>query len=257
MKKIISAFLITSLFISCSSINDDNLNNEVILNTLPTKAVFNNNNSETFTYKNTSELSEISNSTGTKIFTYDAGNIVKVSIFQNNKVVETLDYKYANNIVSTETITYENGDKIIYLYEWITENHLKYTKVDVQNPESETGECFYTNGNLTKTVNILKNNDVTSTYENIYEYDTKQNPFVNIKSFNKINLLDSNYGKNNIIKTTMTTTHTSNGGTTTNSITTNSSYVYNSKNFPDKQTTKGLNSNGESTTNIKDYFYKN
>lgn len=180
-----------------------------------------------------------------------------MSIFQNNKVVETLDYKYANNIVSTETITYENGDKIIYLYEWITENHLKYTKVDVQNPESETGECFYTNGNLTKTVNILKNNDVTSTYENIYEYDTKQNPFVNIKSFNKINLLDSNYGKNNIIKTTMTTTHTSNGGTTTNSITTNSSYVYNSKNFPDKQTTKGLNSNGESTTNIKDYFYKN
>lgn len=255
MKKIISAFIISGLILSCSSSNDDNPNPEVVNPILPTKIVTDNNITENFTYKNTTEVSEINFLTGKKVYTYDGENISKVSVYDKDKVIQTIDYKYAGSRVSTMTTTLADNSKIILLLDWIDDTHLKYTKVDVANPVPVSGECFYTNGNLSKTVNIIKDGDVTSTFENNYEYDAKQNPYYNVKGFYQINVLTPEFGKNNVTKSTMKTTFTSSAGTTSSTATSTSTYTFGSKNVPDQQTTKGLSANGQATTSIKNYFY--
>ncbi|WP_300673406.1 hypothetical protein [Soonwooa sp.] len=255
MKKIISALVVSGLILSCSSSNDDNPGNENIIPILPTKIVTDNGLTENFTYKNNNEISENNYLTGKKVYTYDGQTISKVSVYEGDKLTQTLEYKYANSRVSTITTTMADNSKIIYLLDWENDSHLKYTKVNVATSESTTGDYYYTNGNLSKTTNVVKDGDVTSTYENNYEFDGKQNPYYNVKGFYQINVLTPDFGKNNITKSTKKITYTSSAGTTSTTETTTSTYTFSSKNVPDQQTTKGLSANGQAISSVRNYFY--
>jgi hypothetical protein len=195
----------------------------------------------TNTYNGNKIVSSIENDSKT-IFTYDGNVIIKQEQFDIDELgKETknaeVDYRYENGKLKTRIFkedinsAYPEGQYIqknVYTHSSNLISYISYrvdkdTKAEVKNSE---GTLTYRGGNLVKEMQIAGSLTRTRTYE----YDTKYNPLKNILGFDLLLNEISEFGKNNVVKTTSIS---SDFATPANYITT---YIYNDKGYPTKQT---------------------
>lgn len=148
------------------------------------------------------------------VYTYESGKL-KTRIFKENITTEYPDGQYIEKTV----YTYSSNDLISYINYSVN----KDTKVETKSSE---GNLAYKDGNLVK--EEQKVNSVTTT--RVYEYDTKNNPLKNILGFNLLLNEISYIGKNNIVKTTRTSSENSNTAVYV------TSYTYNVSGYPLRNT---------------------
>jgi len=147
------------------------------------------------------------------LYTYENGKL-KTRIFKENITVNYPDGQYIEKVVYTHSSN---------LISYINYRVDKDTKAEVKSSE---GTLTYTGGNLVKEVQIVGSLTRTRTYE----YDTKYNPLKNILGFDLLLNEISEFGRNNVIKTTSIS---SDFPTQANYITT---YIYNDNDYPGKKT---------------------
>lgn len=249
MKKIIALFsaLIMVLISSCSSDNpsstseDTSVLPKTISHVYPTTNLGTNNTS-TITYSGNKIVNNIAGSSKI-VFTYDGDVITKQEEFYvdnkgaQKKNLEIL-YTYENGKLKTRILregfstSYPEG-QFIYKTAYIHSSDVQISSIaSTVDPDTnaetkvEESSLTYKGGNLVKKVETSGN----SIYTRVFEYDTKKNPLKNITGFNL--LLDeiSEYGSNNLVKTTYTTNYSS------DTIIYLTSYIYNDKDYPTKNT---------------------
>lgn len=251
MKKLLFLFC-TVAFVLTSCSNDENSSTEdsssqdnsalpkTISYTYP-DIFLGTNSISTNTYNGNKIVSSIENDSK-NLFTYEGNVIIKQEQFDIDELgKETKDaeveYKYENGKLKTRifkediTAKYPDGQYIqkdVYTHSSNLISYISYrvdkdTKEEVKNSE---GTLTYNDGNLVKEVQKA----ATSTITRTYEYDTKYNPLKNILGFDLLLNEISEFGKNNVIKTTRVS---SDFPTPANFITT---YIYNDKGYPIKQT---------------------
>lgn len=247
MKKLLLLFCaFTLIFTSCS--NDDNSSAEdtsilpkTISYTYPS-ADLGTNSKSTITYDGNKIVSIIDEDSKT-IFTYDDNLIIKQVQFDvDSKGVETKDaevlYTYENGKLKTRILKesfsaeYPNGEYIYKtVYTHTSANLVSYINYSVNiftqaETERNGGSLTFKDGNLIK-VQQVTGSPIAA---RIFEYDTKNNPLKNVIGFDLLLSEISEYGKNNIIKETFTS---SGDPTPTDYLTT---YTYNDKNYPLRHT---------------------
>jgi hypothetical protein len=251
MKKFLSLFFALALVLtSCS--NDENSSpdenspedNSVLPKTISytyPDIFLGTNSISTNTYNGNKIISSVKNDSKT-VFTYDGDKIMKQEQFDIDELGKEIksaevQYTYENGKLKTRlfkediSTAYPDGEyieKIVYVHSsnlisYINYNVNKNTKEEVKNSE---GTLTYKDGNLVKEVQISGSSTRTRTYE----YDTKHNPLKNILGFDLLLNEISEFGKNNVIKTTSIL---SDFPTPANYI---SNYIYNDNGYPTKQT---------------------
>ncbi|SDF91464.1 hypothetical protein [Epilithonimonas hungarica] len=263
MKKILLYSLFISLLFNCSS-RDEDVVEEVPV--LPVKLTYDfvtpdNIFSSIFTYKNNNEIVDITTTIrdnivyAKEVYTYNKDNIIKIEYYEWNKLTSISEFSYNNNRVAKNIITYDDGRKIHYEYNWVTANHLVVVKKETEPHENL--DYYFSDGNLVKYIYKYNSNP----YDNFggstfsYEYDNSPNVYSNIKGFDKINFLTHFFSKNNISKKTEIITNTTNGYTTTKAAYDDFSYDYYSNGYPKKQTGTSTNQQGQTTTSLREYQY--
>lgn len=248
MKKLILFSSVFALFLSsCSS--EENSSSEGNDSTLPKTISYiypslqlGTNVKSTVTYNGNKIVSIVS--TGSKsIFTYDGDVIAKQEVFDINESgketkSEEVSYTYENGKLKTRifkediTAEYPDGyyiDKVVYTHtsneiiSYVSYSVDKDTKAETK---SSQGTLTYKDGNLVK--EEQKSNSVTVI--SVYEYDTKNNPLKNILGFNLLLNEIGEFGKNNIVKTTRTSSEYPNAAVYL------TTYIYNDNNYPTRHT---------------------
>jgi len=263
MKNLLQILLISSLFIGCSS-NDDEVTPEDTTPILPVKITETTKSGNTyfFTIKyDGDKVLEMNDDDGSKtVYTYNGNNIVKtVDYDKNSKVDYTREFTYVNDRLMSEKITDTHMGTLSYTinYNYVNDNTVKYKLWESSTYNPTTGvysnlkytdyETTLVNGNLSKIKRTLSSGTVVN---RTYIYDNKNNPVSNIKGYVKINLLtsyDGDYGVNNLTKSTSSSTESFFNYTNT------SSYEYNSNNYPIKQLTNYTSGSNSSSTTLYQY----
>lgn len=243
MKKILCLFGALALVLTSCSSDDENSGNLILPKTISyTYPDFPEDNSlSTITYDGNKIVSMVKLGSKT-IFTYDGNLIIKQQQFdvdqegKENKDTEVI-YAYENGKLKTRilkeefTAAYPDGEyiyKTVYIHN--TENKVSFINYDIDavtEAETKRGEGIleYKDGNVIKQQQI--SNSITET--RTYEYDTKNNPLKNILGFGLM-LDEVDFGINNKVKTIRSNSEFP------NSATYKSSYIYNDKDYPIKQT---------------------
>lgn len=243
MKNLLQILLISSLFIGCSSNNDDEVTPEDTTPILPTKILHDSDDFDIFKYDN-DKLTELSNNEGKEVFTYVGDNISKsVEYDLNGTRQRTWEYTYnTNDLLAKIKMTTPTGSVETTTLTWIDANHYKYTRTPATI--SSTYDVYLTNNNITKITR--QSSDGTSSIETI-SYDSGNNPIKNMKGFNKINIMYPADGSSNCIVKDQLTYTSSTGTYITTTTYTN---TYNSNNFPSKSNYVVTN-----TAGTKSYTY--
>ncbi|MET3026258.1 hypothetical protein ABXT06_06250 [Flavobacterium sp. UW10123] len=173
------------------------------------------------------------------VFTYDGNVIVKQEIFDIDVVGkevknEEVTYIYESGKLKTRVIKedfsaeYPDGYYIVKAVFTHTSNEaISYINYSVdkdtkEETKSSEGRLTYKEGNLIKEEQKVNSVIVTR----VYEYDAKNNPLKNILGFNLLlNEIDG-FGKNNILKTTRTSSEFDNTSVYL------TKYIYNDNNYP-------------------------
>jgi len=177
------------------------------------------------------------------LFTYDSDFITKQEVFRvdkqgNQTKIKEVAYTYENGklksriyraIISSGQSNSDYIQKTVYTQN--TSNLISYLNYSIDAiTKTETlineGTLTYENGNLVKLQQ--KANSIITT--SIYDYDTKQNPLKNILGYNLLLNEIYGFGKNNIIKTTRTSSENNNPTVYL------TSYIYNERDYPTKKT---------------------
>ena len=248
MKRILCIFGALALLLSsCSS--DEKSSPVEIDSTLPKTISYiypspqlGTNNKNTASYNGNKLISLVSEDSK-KVFTYEGDVIVKQEVFDvdgNGKELKSAEvsYTYENGKLKTKvtredfTVEYPNGyyiDKVVFTHtsneviSYVNYSVNKDTKAETKNSE---GKLTYKDENLVK--DEQKFSAVTETW--VYEYDTKNNPLKNILGFNLLlNEIDG-FAKNNVVKTTKTSSEFPNAAVYA------TSYLYNNNNYPTRNT---------------------
>lgn len=199
MKKLL-IILSATLFVACSSENNDTNSNST--NTLKllsfTETEYGNTETINYTY-NGSNITGFNEADNTSINSFVFG--------YSNNLLSTIT-SYHNDIVgSISTFTYSNGKVTSKLSE---EDNIDFNHVYTYNSGSQmTNEKQYSNGNLDDSQdyeynldgNISKHLYGNSNYTT-FEYDTKKNPYSLIYSEAIMKSYGVGYSKNNITKST-------------------------------------------------------
>ncbi len=248
MKRILCLFGALALIVSSCS-NDDKSSAEELDSTLPKTISYiypsvelGTNNKQTASY-NGNKIVSLTNNDSKTVFTYDGNIIVKQEVFdvdESGKETknEEVSYAYENGKLKTKVIRedftaeYPDGnyiEKVVFTHtsneiiSYIDYSVNKDTKAETKNSE---GTLTYKDGNLVK--DEKKFNSLTET--RVYEYDAKNNPLKNIVGFSMLlNEIDG-FAKNNVVKTTKTSSEFPNAAVY---ITT---YIYNDNNYPTRHT---------------------
>lgn len=251
MKKLLLIFIaFTTLLASCS--NDENSSPEdpsedasvfpKTISYIYPNTYLGTNSTSTLKFDGNKIVSSVESDSKT-IFTYSGDFITKQEVFDLDQAGnETKDsevvYSYENGKLKTRifkeniTVNYPDGqyiEKVVYthnsneLISYITYLVDKNTKVETKTSE---GALTYNDGNLVKVQQKFSSSTTTS----VYEYDKKHNPLKNILGFNLLLNEISDAGKNNIVKTTRTSTDNPN----TAVFVTN--YIYNDSDYPTRHT---------------------
>lgn len=270
MKNLLQILLISGLFVSCSSSNDDEVMTEPTTPILLVKQNYLAANgtvegSMNYTY-NGDKIVKMETSDGNEKveFTYNGDEISKSINYVDNQIRQINEFFYTNGKLTSQKVT-ESYSPHTYNYtinyDYVNENYVKYTRVTSYTTNSSTGaitysttdyEAFISNGNLNKIISKSTNSG-TTTYN--YTYDDKNNPCKNIRGYTKAMIFDSTNSDlssiNNLTKRTynqllLNTEYT---GTTTKTLT------YNSNNFPSKIVTVENNSNVPTQSYIDTFEY--
>ena len=216
MKKLVSILsLLTIVLTSCSG-SDDSEGQVALLN-FPSKTIDYYQDSGntvgsregTFNY-NGDKLNEIFyNASQRKVFTYTGDFITKVEFYEASVVRFIENFSYNNGKLSIyekfDLLTNRN-ENIVYTHQadgTITYQKLIYTS-SVSNPtETITGTLFFESGNLVKddyvyTFNNTSTNEINY-IERILQYDSKINPYKNIKGFSLLLPWINEINTNNLI----------------------------------------------------------
>ncbi|NNT71981.1 hypothetical protein HKT18_07115 [Flavobacterium sp. IMCC34852] len=200
MKKLVSILsLLTIVLTSCSGSDDSG--EQVELLNFPRKTIdyYQDSGSTigsrtgTFQY-NGDKLNEIFyNAAQKKVFTYTGDLITKVEFYEASVVRYIENFNYSNGKLSSydkfDLLTNRN-ESIAYTHQsdgTVTYQKLIYS-TSVSNPtETITGTLFFQNGNLVKddyvyTFNNSSTNEINYV-ERLFQYDSKINPYKNIKGF--------------------------------------------------------------------------
>jgi|SRR6218665_85755 len=250
MKNFLQILLISSLFIGCSS-NEDDVTPEDTTPILLVKENFLATNgtvegSMNYTY-NGDKIVKMETSDGEEKveFTYNGDEISKSITYLDNQIREINEFFYTNGKLTSQKVTNSSAPvpyNFTINYDYINDNYVKYTRVTGYSTNnsgvitySKTNyEAFISNGNLNKIISQSTSSG-TTTYN--YTYDDKNHPYKNIRGYAKAMIFDSTNSDlssiNNLKKRTynqlvLGTVYT---GTTTNTLT------YNTNNFPSKITT--------------------
>ncbi len=238
MKKIFAMAFIALTTLSACTGNDDDSNNSdtVLVKKITSDAGTDYEETATFTYD------------GTKIkrITYDSSNYIK---FTYTGDLLTLSESYEDGVLDQKQIfTYNEEGQLI---------DLKYYEIDSDDPSTDyfqrTTYVYNANGTIsttsyddeagtnvtsTGTLTVVNGNLVSfnnSNYSGTYTFDTKNNPFKNIKGYFAIILAGEEGGINNILSSNndfdQVTTYT---------------YTYNEDGYPVTETE--LNNNESSVT---------
>lgn len=247
MKKILLFSALGLIFTSCSS--DDNSPSIEDTSVLPKTisyiypdVMLGTNSTSTLKFNGNKVVSSIEPGSKT-IFTYTGDLITKQEVYdvdQQEKETKEKEvvYTYENGKLKTRifkediTTAYPDGqyiEKTVYTHNSAESisyiNYLVDKNSKIETKDSE-GTLTYKDGNL-----IKEQQKVTSvTRTRVYEYDAKNNPLKNILGFNALLNEISETGKNNIVKTTSTSTESAN---TSVYLTT---YTYNESGYPLRQT---------------------
>lgn len=249
MKKLLLLFCgLSLLLISCSSDEDSTSSSEdtsilpKTISYLYPSVLLGTNSISTLSYNGNKIVSSIENGSKT-IFTYD-GNVItkqeKFDVDQQGKETKDTEvaYTYENGKLKSRVIkevfsaAYPNSqyiEKTVYTHTSdVLISYINYSVNVDTNLESKTsqGNLTYKDGNLIKS----QETEGASTSTRIYEYDTKKNPLKNILGFNLLLNEISEFGNNNVTKTTITS---SDFPTPRDYLT---AYIYNDNGFPTKYT---------------------
>lgn len=292
MKKIIALLSFIALTVVSCSKNDDPVPTASVGNLIKRVESISNSpdgNSTTFISYNGSKINEVTSTDGgvarKTIYTYTGDLITKTQTFKGTVLTDSDDYVYVNSklmsVLSVENrinfqtnVLEENKSKIEYTYNpngTVTEQ--VYALVGtVYVPETRTNVYTYSAGNCIKLVQNSSNTydngsgtlqTTTSVYTYIYEYDNKSNPFTNITGFMKI-VFDEDFSANNLIKTTSSSSSSTNGVPNTVFPVTVRDYVlsYNTKNLITEKKYDFVYTTGfnpvvtETRTSFIKYFYE-
>ncbi|WP_289665362.1 hypothetical protein [Flavobacterium panacagri] len=247
MKKLVILF--TALFFGMSSCSSEDGASSGDTSILPKTISYvypniylGTNTTSTLTYSGNKIISSIDEDSKT-LFTYTGDLITKQEVFdidEKGKETKTAEavYTYENGKLKTRvfkediTAQYPDGEYIIKtVYNHISNESISFinylvdknTKAEIKDSE---GSLTYKNGNLIKE----QITSSTSTVSRDYEYDVKNNPLRNVTGFNLLLNEISEIGRNNSVKTTFKTSENSNTGVYL------TSYIYNDKDYPTKQT---------------------
>jgi|GEM_PF-333025 len=248
MKRILCLFGALALIVSSCS-NDDKSSAEELDSTLPKTISYiypspelGTNSKQTASY-NGNEIVSLTNNDSKTVFTYDGNIIVKQEVFdvdESGKETknEEVSYAYENGKLKTKVIRedftaeYPDGnyiEKVVFTHtsneiiSYIDYSVNKDTKAETKNSE---GTLTYKDGNLVK--DEKKFNSLTET--RVYEYDAKNNPLKNIVGFSMLlNEIDG-FAKNNVVKTTKTSSEFPNAAVYL------TTYIYNDNNYPTRHT---------------------
>lgn len=251
MKNLLHILLISSLFIGCSSNDDDEVTPEDTTPILLTKENYlaaNGTIEGTMNYTyNGDKIVKMETSDGEEKveFTYNGDEISKSIEYVDNQIHEINEFFYTNGKLTSQKVT-ESYAPIPYSftinYNYVNDNYVKFTRVTGYSVSSTTGvvtysstnyEAFLSNGNLNKIISQSTSSG-TSTYT--YTYDDKNNRYKNIRGYTKALLFDSIDGENGLNNLTKRSRSQILNGTNNLSGESNI-YIYNSNNFPTKITT--------------------
>jgi len=200
MKKLVSILSLLTVVLSSCSGSDDSGEQAELLN-FPRKTIdFYQDSGNTigsregtFNY-NGDKLNEIFyNASQRKVFTYTGDFITKVEFYEAGVIRFVENFSYDNGKLNTydkfDLLTNRN-ENIAYTHQ--ADGTVTYQKIiysnSISNPsETLTGTLFFDNGNLVEDdFSYVFNNSSSNEINNIdrfYEYDTKINPYKNIKGF--------------------------------------------------------------------------
>jgi hypothetical protein len=269
MKNFLQILLIASLFIGCSSSNDDDLTTE---DTTPLLVTKQNYLSADGTYDGSMNYSydgdkivkmETSDGEEKVEFTYKGDEISKSVTYLNNQIREINEFLYTNGKLTSQKVT-ESYSAHTYNftinYDYVNDNYVKYTRVTGYSTNSSgvitysttNYEAFISNGNLNKIISKSTSSG-TTTYN--YTYDDKNNPYKNIRGYAKAMIFDTTNSDlssiNNLTKRTYNQSllNTEYSGTITKAIT------YTGNNFPSKIVTVEKNNNLPTQSYIDTFEY--
>ncbi len=247
MKKLFISTAVFFALASCSSTDTIEEIQTVDLTTiLPTKLTETNNSGQpysmTFKYEGNRILESAEVGAANKTtYTYNSDLIVKADDYENNKLVYTREFTYTNGKLTIEKVTDKHNGTLTYTknYQYLSDNHVQYNDYagGTYNPAtgvysnltfSQNDVYISNSGNKISATSVA--NGVSTVYT--YSYDGDYSPFRNVRGYNKIVLFDSmdgEYGNNNLLHQTATSSGV-NGGTT--SIT--GTHTFNSNGFPVK-----------------------
>jgi len=231
MKKILVLFgALAILSASCSS--DDDVSSVLIKKIIETDLNGNTYNKVDYTYNGQKIQEEIHSEKAynyKRTYSYDENLISSIAETSEGKVVTITDFTYNGNELKTKLVTEFYETQKIITKTYYTHNidgsvSYKIVSVNAQTNEETDPINFkltFSDGNL-----IKEELAGLQTRTVVYEYDTKNNPLLNIKGFAE--LLDNTelgYSKHNKTKQT---TNSSNSGTSVYS----SVFTYDKKDFP-------------------------
>lgn len=213
----------------------------------------------TLTYDANKIISIVDATSKTK-FTYDGNLIVKQETFNiETQELETIKrrivYEYENGKLKLKITTsnfdssHPNGDYIrkeVYTYK--SDGIISYSQIDIRpetNIETKRGDVnlTYKSGNLIKMEEINIDPNIPNTVF-AFEYDNKNNPLKNILGFN---FILNEYSINNVVKETV------NGRFGSSEAVYNSTYIYNTNDYPTKFTS--FTADGKTPEYITEYTY--
>jgi hypothetical protein len=274
MKK--SLYLFTASLLVMTSCSSDGNSSDPVASILPKTVSYSypsyppNNSSSTVVY-NGNKIVSIKDVTFRTDYTYNGDVIVKTTSYdtESGKDVKVSEetYTYTNNKLATSSYArdfsteYASGkNKVRSIFTYNTDGIITaesyYTYANEVIPESIEQVLTISNGNLVKRV-ISSSNDVRT---DIYEYDTKNNPFKNVLGFNlllnndiRVDFLlgdDLMVSVNNVVKHTSTRIY---GSDTYGPDVYNSVYIYDANGYPTKETV--YQKEGTTVDEINEYTY--
>lgn len=267
MKNFLPILLIASLFIGCSS-NDDEVTSEDTTPILLVKENFLATNgtvegSMNYTY-NGDKIVKMETSDGEEKveFTYNGDEISKSITYLENQISEINEFFYSNGKLTSQKVTNSSAPvpyNYTINYDYVNENYVKYKRVTGYNINSSgvvsysstNYEAFISNGNLNKLI-ITSTSSGTTTYT--LAYDDKNNPFRNVRGYAKAMIFDAYDGTssiNNVTKLGISQVLSGNNYIS-NEL---STYTYNSNNFPTKLTTSYTSNTYPSQTRNETFEY--
>lgn len=244
MKKILFALAIMLSLFSCSSSDDSSqTSSDVLLR----KVISDDGTSADLTYQGNKIVKITGSDGGYWNFTYKGDFISKIEIFDlNSKLIHRLEFYYSGNkLIQTkdylEGVLFEKTD-IVYNSDFNTRTRTQIS-YESDTPDTTVYKDFYVKEDIIKIQKLYSDGSVD--YTRTYLYDNYNNPTKNITGYKYIAgivRLGGESSLHNTIKFTETSKNFS--------ITSDTSYEYNSEGYPITETTRESGS-----TYITQYFY--